>query len=151
MNTQMRENSLGRTLAYVCRIHHARLHALLESLGLYRGQTPLLFALWRQDGQTHSELAHRQHVKPATISRMIQRMEKNGFVERRPDADDQRVSRVFLTTHGREIRTSVQEVFAQIETEMLKGFTKEECEFLSDLLLRINQNMSDTIPDEDQE
>ena len=150
MNKHKEETSLGRTLAHVCRIHRARLHELLEAIGLYRGQPPLLFALWQQDGQTHSELAHRLHIKPATISRMIQRMEKSGYVKRHPDNDDQRVSRVFLTTHGRDIRVSVQEVFTQLEVEMLKGFTKEECAFLSDLLLRINQNLSDKIPDKGQ-
>ena len=75
-------HSLGLALANICRLHHARIHILLESVGLYRGQPPLLFALWHQDGQTHSELAERLHVTPATITRMIQRMEKTGFLER---------------------------------------------------------------------
>ena len=55
MNKPEFQDSLGRTLAHICRMHYARTHALLESLGLYRGQPPLLFALWHQDGLTHSE------------------------------------------------------------------------------------------------
>ena len=48
-------------------------------------------------GITHSELAHRMRVSPETVTNMLQRMEKTGFVERRPGAEDQRVSRVYLT------------------------------------------------------
>ncbi|TFG72998.1 MAG: MarR family transcriptional regulator [Anaerolineales bacterium] len=135
------QDSLGRTLAHICRLHHARADALLESLGLYRGQPPVLFALWHQDGLTHSELAHHLNVKPATITRMIQRMEKTGFVEKRPDADDQRVSRVFLTAAGYEIRHKVNQIFAQMESEIFGAFTPQEHATLSGFLHRISRNL----------
>ncbi len=149
MNKPEFQDSLGRTLAHICRMHYARTHALLESLGLYRGQPPLLFALWHQDGLTHSDLARHLNVKPATITRMIQRMEKAGFVERRPDADDQRVSRVFLTTAGYEIRTQVDQIFAQMESEMFGDFTPEEHNILSGFLHRIRRSLELTKEDSD--
>ena len=76
-------------------------------------------------------------------------MEKAGFVERRPDAEDQRVSRVFLTTAGYEIRTQVDQIFAQMESEMFGDFTPEEHNILSGFLHRIRRSLELTKEDSD--
>jgi DNA-binding MarR family transcriptional regulator len=133
--------SIDMMLAQVCRLHHTRAHTLLESLGLYRGQPPMLHALWRQEGLTHSELAELLHVRPATITRMLQRMEKAGFVERRQDAEDRRVSRVYLTQAGRAIQSGVQRVWRTLEAETLAGMTPEERALLERLLARVRENL----------
>jgi len=128
-------------LAQVCLLHYSRAHALLEAIGLYRGQPPVLRALWEQEGLTHTELAERLHVTPATITKMIQRMEKAGFVVRKPDAEDQRVSRVYLTEAGRAIRSEVQAVWQTMEQETFDGFAEEEQTLLRRFLLRMRENL----------
>jgi DNA-binding MarR family transcriptional regulator len=133
--------SLDFLLAQVCRLHHARVHTLLEELGLYRGQPPVLFALWEQEGATHGELAARLHVKPATITKMIKRMEKAGFVERRSDPQDQRVSRVYLTDAGRSIRERVEQVWRTLDEETFEGFSAEERDLLQRFFLQMRENL----------
>jgi DNA-binding MarR family transcriptional regulator len=135
------ESSLGFLLAQVCKLHYARMHALLEELGLYRGQPPVLFALWEQEGATHGELATRLHVKPATITKMIKRMEKAGFVERRSDPEDERVSRVYLTNEGRSIRDRVEHVWRTVDEETFKEFNAEERELLQRFFLQMRENL----------
>jgi MarR family transcriptional regulator, organic hydroperoxide resistance regulator len=135
-------NTLDFLLAEVCHQHHFRANTLLEAIGLYRGQPPVLFALWDQEGLMHTELAERLQNTPATITKMIQRMEKAGFVQRRPDANDQRVSRVYLTETGRAIQSQVQEIWDTIETETFAGFTGEESLLLRSFLQRIRQNLT---------
>jgi len=134
--------SLDFLLAQVCRLHHTRARALLEGIGLYRGQPPLLFALWEKEGRTHSELADILSVQPSTITKMLKRMERAGFVERRQDLDDQRVSRVYLTDAGRVIQNEVQQVFLALEEETFDGFTLEERALLRRLLARIRDNLT---------
>jgi DNA-binding MarR family transcriptional regulator len=133
--------SVDRLIAEVCGMHHKRARALLEALGLYRGQPRLLSALWKEEGLTHSELAERTRVSPATISKMIQRMEKAGFLERRADDEDQRVSRVYLTNAGRAVQDRVDAAFAQLQRETLAGFDDEERKLLRGFLLRIRDNL----------
>lgn len=133
--------TLDFLLAQVCRLHHARAHTLLESLGLYCGQPPMLYALWEQDGLTHGELAARLHVRPATMTKMVRRMEKAGFIERRPDPDDQRVSRVYLTDAGRAIQREVRQVWSTLESETFAGFTLEERVLLRRFLVQIRENL----------
>jgi len=133
--------SLDFLLAQVCRLHHSRAHTLLEEIGLYRGQPPLLFALWEKEGRTHSELAKRLDVQPATITKMVNRMERTGFVERRQDPEDQRVSRVYLTVAGRAIRADVQQVWHTLEQETLVGFDPEERALLRRFLVYMRDNL----------
>ena len=129
-------------LAHVCRLHYARAHALLEAIGLYRGQPPLLRALWGREGLTHTELAGQLNVTPATITKMLMRMERAGFLVRRPDARDQRVSRVYLTDTGRTIQRQVQAVWQIMEAETFTGFTPDECAMLRRFLVHIRENLA---------
>lgn len=134
-------DSLNHLLWQVCRLNHARAHQLFDALGVYRGQPPLLEALWERDGQTHSELAGRLHVTPATMSRMIQRMEKAGFVTRKPDPADRRVSRVWLTQAGRDIRSGIAQAIRAIEADTFAGFTVEERVLLRRFLQQLRDNL----------
>jgi DNA-binding MarR family transcriptional regulator len=138
----LKEKNVDFWLAQVCRMHYVRLHELLETIGLYRGQPPLLHILWEQEGLTHTELAMRLEISQATTTKMIQRMEKSGFVQRRADPQDQRVSRVYLTEAGRDIRSDVEAILAQIEAETFEGFSDEEKESLRRSFMRIYDNLS---------
>jgi DNA-binding MarR family transcriptional regulator len=133
--------SLDRLFAEICRLKHARVHTLYEALGLYRGQPRMLRVLWDQEGLTHTELSRQLQVQPATITKMLQRMEKAGFVVRRHDPDDQRVSRVYLTHAGRAVRDDVQQVWRRLEQEAFAGFTEEESALLRQFFLRIRANL----------
>jgi DNA-binding MarR family transcriptional regulator len=133
--------SLDRLFSQVCRLKHSRVHTLLEALGLYRGQPSVLRALWEHEGPTHSELARHLNVQPATITKMITRMEKAGFVERRPDPGDQRLSRVYLTEAGRAVRDQVQQVWHRLEMEAFAGFTEEERRQMGQFFQRIRENL----------
>jgi DNA-binding MarR family transcriptional regulator len=137
---------LDDLIAQVCRRHHRRAHDLLDALGLYRGQPRLLHVLWDQEGCTHSELADRLHVRPATVTKMLNRMQEAGFVERCKDAEDHRVSRVYLTAAGRNIQERVHQVWQQLEREALVGFSLEERATLYGLLARVRDNYERTDP-----
>ncbi len=133
--------SLDFLLVQVSKLHRGRMFTLFEELGLYHGQPPMLFALWEQDGQTHKELAGRLHIQAATMTKMVQRMEKVGFVERRNDPDDQRVSRVYLTDAGRAVREDVNRIWGRLEDETFADFTLEERVLLRRFFLQMRENL----------
>ena len=60
-------------------------------------QVGLLSLLAAEDGQALSDLSHRLHLSHSTVSGIVDRLARKGLVERRVDAQDRRVSRVFLT------------------------------------------------------
>lgn len=133
--------SLDLQLAHICHLHHSRVHQLVEALGLYRGQPPVLRALWEQEGLTQTELAGQMKITPATMTKMLQRMEKAGFIQRKMDAADQRISRVYLTEAGRTVQEDVEAVFQRIEAETFGNFSKEEQDLLRRFFLRIHENL----------
>jgi len=141
MSNQGHPETNDLILANVSHLHRTRIHQLLETLELYQGQPPALRELWKQEGLTQSELASRLKITPATVTRMLQRMEKTGFIRREPDPDDQRVTRVFLTGAGRAVQEQVECVFRTLEAETFAGLDPEELSLLRGLLLRLRENL----------
>jgi DNA-binding MarR family transcriptional regulator len=142
MLNEKAKEGLDFLLANICHLHHSRVRQQLEALKLYRGQPPVLRALWEEEGLTQTDLANRMRITPATLTKMLQRMEKAGFIHRQMDADDQRVSRVYLTQAGRAIQDRVEQVFRQMEEETFADFTLEERVLLRRFLLQIRENLT---------
>lgn len=132
---------LGYLLVEVSKLHRAHAHAALEKLGLYRGQNFVLTALAEQEGLAQSELAERLLVRPPTISNSLERMETAGWIVRRPDPDDRRVSRVYLTDAGRELQESVSSLWHDLEVQTFAGLTLEQRDSLQHMLLQIRENL----------
>jgi len=134
--------TLDHLLAQVSRLHYIRARALFETVGLYRGQPPMLRVLAEREGVSHSELAARLDVRPATISKMLNRMERAGFLTRKPDTEDQRVSRVYLTEQGRAVQSEMCRLLRTMAQETFAGFTLEEQGLLRRFLLQIRENLT---------
>jgi DNA-binding MarR family transcriptional regulator len=137
-------DSTGFALTRTCRQMRRRMHTLLGDVGLHRGQHFVLHALWDDEGRAQSELARHARVRPATMTTMLQRMERDGIIERRQDPEDQRISRVYLTDAGRELKEAAQRAWRQIEQEAFMGFSEDESAALRELLERVRVNLSDS-------
>ena len=134
-------STVGYVLAQACHLHRQRADVLLNHLGVHVGQEMFLCELWANEGITQTELAERLLLQPATVTNSLQRMEREGFVERRTDAEDQRISRVYLTDKGRNLEESIQEKWSQLEQESFGNLTIEEAVLLRRLLLQVYQNL----------
>jgi DNA-binding MarR family transcriptional regulator len=133
--------TLGYLLARICRAHRGNAHERLSKIGLHPGQEMFLLRLWRKDGQTQKELADDICVQPATITRMIDRLTKAGLVERQADAEDRRVSRVYLTEAGRALQQPVEDVWREVEQQSFANLTLDEQILLRRLLLQVFENI----------
>ncbi len=135
------EESLGYVLASLCRQIRREAHANFEHLGLHRGQNFILRMLWEEEGLSQSELADRLGLSPATITNALQNMERAGLVRREQDAEDQRISRVYLTETGQEIRSRAEALWQALEDRAFGGLSAGEQEQLHALLLRVRDNL----------
>lgn len=133
--------NLGFLLAQVTRAHQDHVRRSLRETGLHRGQPTLLVVLDEQDGSAHSEIASRMGVTPPTISTMVKRMERAGFVVRRRDTADDRVSRVYLTDAGRSIYSQLEPITQKMDEGTFAGFTEEEQTLMRGLLDRVRANL----------
>lgn len=133
--------SLEKLFIHVARTHRRVASRLFEKHGIHRGQPPLLFALGHQDGRTNAELAEILDVSPATITNMVKRMEKGGFVTRQRDPHDDRSIRVFLTEHGQACSRELQATVDEMNAIAFNNFTAGEAATLQNLLKKMLSNL----------
>ncbi len=141
MSKPTQPESIDFILANICHMHRVRAHHLLEGIGLYRGQPQVLHFLWEQEGLTQTELAGKLKITAATMTKMLQRMEKSGFIQRRSDDTDQRVTRVYLTSTGREVKGALEGIWQTLEADTFANFSPEERALLRRFLLQVRENL----------
>lgn len=83
------------------RLHRRLMMQALADQGVHHGQAMCLRLLAVNDGITQRDMAEALHVAPPTLTRMLHSMQKAGLIRRSPDAADQRLTRVELTSDGR--------------------------------------------------
>ena len=113
----------------------------LRELNLYVGQDNLLARLWSGDGVTQMQLCEHLKCEPPTVTNMVKSLEQNGFIQRKKDAQDARVMRIYLTDKGKEIEESVDFKWKQEQNKLLRNISAEERLILRDLMLQMEKNL----------
>ena len=131
----------GHLLAKTLKTHRYMMRRRFDEMGLHRGQPPLIMELYKHDGITHSELSERLEVTPATVTNLVKRMERDGFVIRRREDKDERISRVYLTEEGKAIRAKIIANIRDIESKTFKDFSEEDMNLLQGFMERIIGNL----------
>lgn len=146
----MMKQEVPETVSYllvqVCRAHRIRVAERLSRFGLHPGQEMLLCQLWQEDGLTPTELADRLGVQPATVSKMLSRMDSVGLISGCRDAKDGRITRLHLTDAGAALHDPIQDIWTGVETQTLADFTLEEKLLLRRLLLQVLSNLGHSQP-----
>ena len=128
-------------LVQVSRSLRASALAQLAKLGLHPGQEFVLMQLFANDGQGQTALAERLGVQAPTVTKMLQRLEAGGFVERRVSAADNRVTLVYLSERGRALEKPLRQTWARLERQVTGGLNAHEREQLAALLRRVRANL----------
>ncbi len=136
------DDYIGYRILQIHRAHRNRAEASLNELGLYTGQEMVLFQLWKEEGLTQTQMVDALCVDPSTVTKTLQRLEKAGLVQRRQDADDARVSRVYLTPEGRALRVPVQKIWDDLEALTVQGLSDIEKALIGRLLDQITANLA---------
>ena len=76
-----------------------------------------------------------------TVSGLLSRLEKKGFIEFRPDAVDRRCKRIYILPKGRECHELMHNTITRIESQMVLDFTEEEKQQFLQFLERAISNM----------
>ena len=115
----MEDVPLGRLLGIAGRMVQARFHRVLEAQGLTHAGWQVLLTLWKDDNLTQREVADRVYVTQATVTGVVDTLEREGFVTRTRDETDRRVVRVGLTKDGRK---RLERTFKTVAAEMAPVF-----------------------------
>ena len=126
---------VGAALIRASRAHRALAASLLADLGLHPGQEVLTFLL-EGGPRSPGELAAALWVEPPTVTKMVQRMERAGLVERSPSLTDRRVQLIDLTSAGRDAAAAARAMGDRLEAVSADGLTDRQRAELERLLTR---------------
>jgi DNA-binding MarR family transcriptional regulator len=123
------------------RKNRAMVGEALRPLGLFPGQELLLLQLNDGECRSQADLVDTLGLDPSTVTKMLQRLERTGVVERRHSEDDRRVVLVSLTETGCAAREAVEEVWQALEDSTVRTLSERQRRQLLDLLRRVEDGL----------
>lgn len=135
------DRSFGFLLHDVSRLLRVEYNRRVRHLGLTRSQWRVIAHLSRNEGSTQTFLADILEIENATLARLLDRLEADGWIERRPSPTDRRAKHLYLTQKPAAIIDAMSRISAQLQHDTLNGLTPNERERLIDTLLGIKRNL----------
>ena len=138
------KKSLGYKLAMASRLAKNRVNTLLKeaNIPLTAEQRRTLVLLNDQDGKWQREIAEIVGIDEPSASRMLNHLIRDEYVIRKPDQNDHRKKRIFVTKKGRDILPIIIEQTEKVDEESYEGFTDDEIVVLEQLLEKIAKNLN---------
>ena len=125
------------------RLIRRRFEAKASGSGLSAAQWRLLVRVAKEPGVPQARLAELLEIEPISVSRLVDRMEDGGWIERRSDATDRRVRLIFPTDKSREAYGKVKSMVGEVYEAALSGLSPEARRATIDGLKAIINNLSD--------
>ena len=120
----------------------AKLLREFKTIEINPAQGRVMFPLWLQDNLSFHELLERTSLSKATLSHLLDNLEKAGHIKRVRSENDKRAVNVKLTKKNNQL----QDKYVQVSNKMLKlfyhGFSEEEKDEFEDYLRRLLNNLT---------
>lgn len=128
-------------LSLVNRKLRAVFDARVKERGLTLSRARALFALTRKDGLNQRELADELDIETPTLVRLLDGMEKQGFIERRVEASDRRAKQIHMTDDGRGVADEILRLADEVRAEVLEGIDAAELAVTQRVIRAIADNV----------
>jgi MarR family transcriptional regulator, transcriptional regulator for hemolysin len=112
-----------------------------DGLPLNRSEAELLRHVAHEQGINQVTLAAHLDIEPVTVARLIDRLEADGLLERRPDPADRRVWTVWLTDAAGEMLGRIQQIVLVVRREAMAGLSDAQRDALTEMLLAVRANL----------
>ncbi|MCA6125570.1 MarR family transcriptional regulator [Bradyrhizobium sp. WSM 1704] len=113
--------------------------------GITRAQWAVLAKVERSEGMKQTELAELLEMQPITLTRLIDKLCDNGWIERRSDENDRRVNRLYLKKAARPLLGKLAGLRSELTTTALEGINPADAHRLLTQLEQIKENVRNAI------
>jgi MarR family transcriptional regulator, transcriptional regulator for hemolysin len=137
------------TLGELSRLVRAHADRQAARYGITRAQWAVLAKVERFEGMKQSELAEQMEMQPITLTRLVDRLCDNGWIERRGDETDRRVNRLYLRKAARPLLAKLSGLRSEITDTALEGISPADANRLLTQLEAIKENLRTAIQDEE--
>jgi DNA-binding MarR family transcriptional regulator len=141
---------LGFVLKDVYRLWVRVFEQRFPQLGMTFTQCKVLVFLSRNEGTTQAKLAEASDTEPMTLVRVLDRMERDDWIERRPDPADRRAYRLYLRPASNPVLQEIMRIGETARSEALAGLSGEQREQMMTMLEHVRANLVAIVAEGDQ-
>ena len=98
-------------------------------------QVMLLFFLQKNDGSSLTQISQGLMLENPTVTGLIDRLEKSGYVKRSDHPDDRRVYLIYLTEKGNKVANKALPIIKKLNEQIKEGYSREEIEGFKKVLV----------------
>jgi MarR family transcriptional regulator, transcriptional regulator for hemolysin len=138
--------TFGFLLKDVSRLHVRRFEQRAAALGLTLPQCRALVYLAMHEGISQVRLAELTDIEPMTLVRILDRMESDGWLERRLDSADRRARRLHLKDKAKPLVDTIWKLADLTRAEAFAGIPKQQTHILITLLDKVRNNLASLEP-----
>jgi DNA-binding MarR family transcriptional regulator len=102
-------------------------------------QWGVLKCLWREEGLSQSDIAEKVNKDKASVTRILDIMQKNKLIKRCDDEQDRRSYRIFLTEAGKSLESKLKPVAQATNRRIYRNLDKHELQELQRIMLKLSQ------------
>lgn len=110
--------------------------------GIVTSHGDIIYALFYQQRMTMAEIANKIGRDKSTVTALVDKLVKLGFVSKERDTQDTRVIYVALTDKGQELQPIFEEISYKVLSTFYSGVSEEEKTMLANILDKIYQNFN---------
>lgn len=137
------ENSVGFIVNNTAKSFQKALDLdLRKNVGVTLSQWKVVGILAFQPGLTQKEIADKVGIEGATLVPVIDKMEREGLLRRKPDSKDRRVNRIYLTSKADALWESMVECALRIRKSSTKDIPDDDIKITLETLRRISKNLT---------
>ncbi len=137
---------LGFLLKDTTRLYTRRFEERAQAFSLTLPQCRALLHLENNEGVSQKRLSELTELDPMTLVRILDRMEADGWVQRRFDPADRRAHTLWLTSKSGPVLEHIARLIAETRAETLQGLSNEERSKLIELMERVHANLASLPP-----
>ena len=135
------------TLSLISRIHEGGNRIILEMLnensmsGLVPSHGDILVILYKYGKMSMKDIAKRINRTKATVTVLVNKLEKHGYVKREKSSEDSRLTYICLTSKGEDFKEIFLNISTELNNRLYQNFSEEETEILDKPLQKMVQNI----------
>lgn len=105
-------------------------------------QWTILCSLWNDDGQSQQSLSENTFKEKASVTRLLDTLQRNNYITRRTNTRDRRTNRIVLTTKGRELEQKANSIVQEFIHRAIDGIDQQNLIFMKESILKMYGNLA---------
>lgn len=134
---------MSAILSLISKIHEKGNRYIIEELknngaeGLVPSHGDILFCLYKNGKMTMKDIANRIHRTKPTVTVLVDKLEKLGYLKREPSDEDNRCTYIVLTQKGEDFKVIFEKISEELNEMLYKNLSQEESELIEKLLRKV--------------